>query len=123
MVIKTLGKLNQKNIEKLKTFCRVQLLCSPTPLFYQGQIPMVGYLVLDGAVNLLKNKKVKSHVHTGDIIGVKELIKHTPSTVTAETVANTTICYLDRSTVQDIIKSGDSELSAFFHGLLESKAS
>jgi CRP-like cAMP-binding protein len=123
MVIKTFGKLDQKNIEKLKSLCRVQFLSSDTPLFYQGHIPMVAYLVLDGAVNLTKNKKIKSLVHTGDIIGVKELIKHTPSTVSAEAIANTTVCYLDRSTVQEIIKNGDSELSQFFHGLLESKAS
>lgn len=123
MVIKTLIKLDKKTIEKLKSVCRVQLLSVPTPLFYQGHIPMVAYLVIDGDVNLMKNKKIKSTVKSGGVIGVKELITNTPSTVTAEAAANTTVCYLDRSTVQDIIESGDLETSSFFQNLLENRAS
>jgi CRP-like cAMP-binding protein len=84
---------------------------------------MVAYLIIDGIVNLTKSKKVKSVIHAGGVIGIKELIKHTPSTVSAEALANTTVCYLDRSTVMDIMQNGDLELSSFFSSLFESKAS
>jgi CRP-like cAMP-binding protein len=117
MVIKTLIKLDKKTTEKLKAVCRVQQFTSPTPLFYQGHVPMVAYLVIDGSVNLLKNKKIKQTVKAGGVIGVKELLERTPSSVTAETSPNTTICYLDHSTVKD------SELSSFFENLSEPQVS
>ncbi len=123
MVVKTIIKLEKKQIEKLKQICRIQTLVNPTPLFYQGHVPMVAYLVLDGAVNLTKNKKLKTIVRSGGVIGAKELITHSPSTVTAEAHSNTTVCYLDRSTVQDIMNNGDPELSHLFQEYFESHAS
>jgi CRP-like cAMP-binding protein len=123
MVIKTLVTLDRKNIEKLKQLCPTHIITSPTNLFYQGQVPIVAYLIIDGIVNLNKNKKLKSVVTAGGIIGIKELIRHTPSSVTAEAQANTTICYLDRSTVHDIIQNSDATLASFFQDLFESLAS
>ena len=123
MVIKTLVKLDKVTIEKLKAMCRVQLFATPTPLFYQGHVPMVAYLVIDGSVNLLKNKKIKSTVQAGGVIGVKELLEKTPSTVTAETAPNSSVCYLDKSTVQDLMKKDNSELSSFLQNLLEHQVS
>lgn len=123
MVIKTLIKLDKKSIEKLKEICRIQIFSIGTPLFYQGHIPMVGYLVIDGSINLIKNKKIKSTVRAGGVIGVKELFENTPSSVTAEVTSNTTICYIDRSTVQDLIKNNDLELANLFQNLFMNQAS
>lgn len=120
MVIHTLVKVDKKSIEKLKKACRVQTILEPTPLLYQGHIPIVAYLVVDGAIHLLKNKKIKSTILPGEVIGIRELLTDTPSSVTAKTTADTTICYLDRSTILGIIEE-DSKLSEYFLEILKKK--
>lgn len=121
MVIHTLAKVDKRSIEKLKKICRVQTISEPTLLLYQGHIPIVAYLVVDGAINLLKNKKIKSTILPGEVIGIKELLTDTPSSVTAETTADTTVCYLDRSTILGIIKEEDSKLSEYFQEIMKKK--
>ena len=95
----------------------MQTFLERTPLFYQDQIPMVAYLVIEGEIDLLKNKKTKTLVTCGEVIGVKELLTDTKSKLSAEANANTTICYLDRSTILSIIQEEDSKLSVFFQEL------
>lgn len=121
MVIKTQITLDKLNIAKLQNLCESHTFSIPTTLFYQGQVPIVAYLVIDGIVNLTKNKKLKSAVKPGGIIGVGELIKKTKSSVTAVAQANTTICYLDRSTVQDILNNTDSEFAILFQDVVETQ--
>lgn len=123
MVIKTLFKLDKKSIDKLKSVCRVQQFTNPTPLFYQGHVPMVAYLVLEGSVNLIRNKKIKSSVKAGGVIGIQELLDHTTSTVTAETSTNTTVVYLDKSTVQEFMKQNNSAFSSFNQNSFEPQLS
>ena len=96
----------------------MQSFAEATPLFYQGHIPIVAYFVIEGEVNLLKNKKPKSIVSPLEVIGVRELLTATPSTVSGEAAPNSTICYLDRSTILAILKEDYSALSEYFRNLL-----
>ncbi len=121
MVIKTQITIDNMNIAKLQKLCESHTFSVPTPLFYQNQIPIVAYLVIDGIVNLTKNKKLKSAIKPGGIIGVGELINNTKSSVTAEAQSNSTVCYLDRSTVQDILNNTDSELAILFQDFFETQ--
>lgn len=119
MVINTLVKIDKRSIEKLKKVCPVKTIPESTQLLYQGHVPIVAYLVIDGAINLIKNKKKKSTILPGEVIGVKELLTDTPSSVTAETSAEAIVCYLDRSTLLDIIENDESKLSKYFLEILD----
>lgn len=122
MDLKKLVRLDKEHIERIKTFTQSKMFASTSPLFYEGQTPVVAFLVIDGSVNLLKNRKVKSTLRTGALIGLKELMNKMPSSVSAEASAHTSVCYLDRSTILEIINSTD-ELSDLFKNICELKAS
>lgn len=86
-------------------------------LFYEGQIPISGYLVIDGAIELSNKKKFKKILSPGTLIGVSNLINKNPSKVKAEVFPNTEVCFLDKSTIIEMAKKLDNELSNFLKKL------
>lgn len=123
MDLKKLVRLDKEHIEKIKEISERRVFSTNSPLFYEGQTPIVAFLILDGAVNLSKNRKIKSTLRTGSLIGVKELMNNSPSSVSAEAVSNTAVCYLDRSTIIEIIQNQDDDLSLLFRNICEAQAS
>lgn len=73
-------------------------------LFYEGQTPMVGYLLIDGHIQLLRNKKVKKILDAGTLLGVRELMTNAPMTYTAQILPETTVLFLDKSTIFELLK-------------------
>jgi CRP-like cAMP-binding protein len=123
MDIKKLIRLDKEHIEKIKEITQKQVFTNQSPLFYEGQTPVVALLILDGAVNLMKNRKVKSTLRSGALIGLKELMSNMPSSVSAEAQPNTAVCFLDKSTILEIINQDQNDLSLIFKNICEAKAS
>lgn len=121
MVIKRSIKLDDECIGKLKSMCPTNFFHNDTILYYSGQIPMVAFLIIEGSVTLSKNKKIKAKINAGELLGIKELINRTSSSFTAEASAHTSVCYIDRSTAQTIIRQGDPMLASLFQGFVESQ--
>ncbi len=86
-------------------------------LFYEGQIPVVAYLILSGNVHLTKNKKIKSTIGPGSLIGVKELMKNDAVEFSAVIMPETEVCFLSRSDIFDIMEER-SDLSEHINQLL-----
>lgn len=112
-------KLDPKLVSEIKEFSPVRKFSATSPLFYEGQVPIVAYLIISGSVVLSKNKKVRSIIKEGNIIGLNELMTHSPSKLSAEVSPESTLCFLDRSTMLEIINHEKSELSHFFARLTE----
>lgn len=123
MDIKKLVRLDKEHIERIKEISQSKMFLSPSPLFYEGQTPVVAFLILDGAVNLMKNRRIKSTLRSGSLIGLKELMKNLPSNVTAEATPHTSVCFLDKSTIIEIINNPENDLSNLFVNICELKAS
>lgn len=87
-------------------------------LFYEGQIPISGYLIIDGAIQITSKKKFKKVLSSGTLIGIMELIHKKPSQMSAEIFPNTIVCFLDISTVQEVCTKFDTNLSIFFKNLI-----
>ncbi|RPJ73835.1 MAG: cyclic nucleotide-binding domain-containing protein [Alphaproteobacteria bacterium] len=117
-VTKTI-KLDSALISKIEKFSPARKFSSGSPLFYEGQVPIVAYLVLSGSVVISKNKKIKTIVKEGNIIGLNELMSHSPSKFSAQVSPESTLCFLDKSTMLEIINLEKSELSIFFAQLTE----
>jgi CRP-like cAMP-binding protein len=73
-----------------------------TPLFYEGHVPVVAYIVLSGKVHVTKKKKVVKTLCAGSLIGIKLLLNHTPSIYTAVAEAKSKVLFLDRSTLLEV---------------------
>ena len=105
-------KLESKIISEIEEISQQKKISITSPLFYEGQIPIVAYLLLDGCIQLLKNKKIKKNVKPGSLIGLNELMTNTPAKLSAFVQAESTLCFLDKSTIQDIISHQNSSLAS-----------
>jgi CRP-like cAMP-binding protein len=117
-IIKSI-KLNPSTIAKIREFSPVRKFSVTSPLFYEGQVPIVAYLVIAGRISLFKNKKVKNIVKEGNLIGVNELMTNSPSKMNAEVSADSSLCFLDKSTMLEIMNFEKSELSNLFLKMTE----
>jgi CRP-like cAMP-binding protein len=123
MDIKKLVKLDRGHIEKIQALTPTKVFQTTANLFYEGQTPIVAFLVIDGCINLSKNRRLKTSLRTGALVGLKELMSNSPAGLTAEVIPNTSLCLLDRSTILEILNDKESDLSLLFYNLCDKKAS
>ena len=107
-------KLDYNDIVEIKRISPPKKFSINAPLFYEGQIPVVAYLLLDGCIQLVKNKKVKKTIRPGCIIGLNELMNNSPAKLSALVQAESTICFLDKSTIQEILHNEHEMLAQIF---------
>lgn len=115
--------LDSELIEKIKSVAPIHRYTVSTDLFYEGQTPVVAFLLLNGHVQLVKNKKVRKVLNTGDLIGLRELIHHIPFPLSAQVLPNTDMVFLDKSTILEILDVvHDPELSDVFKEIIHEEA-
>jgi CRP-like cAMP-binding protein len=103
-------KIENDLIDHVKHISQEKKFIVDSNLFYEGQVPIVAYLVVKGCIELFRNKKVKFSLNEGSIVGVKELLSHTPSKLSARVQADSVLCFLDKSTLKEIIDNPHSHL-------------
>lgn len=109
----TQTKLSNEIIKVITSYFPSKIFKSQSHLFYEGQIPISGYLVINGAIIITQKKKVKNVLQTGHLIGIDELLRKNPIKVSAEVLAETEICFLDKSTLLEMSKDPNSNISSF----------
>jgi CRP-like cAMP-binding protein len=115
---------NQKPISVNNYLYELSLLCSQkkfttaSPLYYEGHIPTAAYLVLEGSIHLIKNKKIKKTIKAGSIIAIKELLTNTIVEHQALVQPASTIGFIDKSTLLEITLQKKHRLSAYLIELL-----
>ncbi len=107
-------KLESEHIADIKKVSQQAKFSTNSSLFYEGQIPTAAYLLLEGRIQFLKNKKIKQILKPGSLIGLNELMTNYPVEFEAIIKAESTICFLDKSTILEIIKDEESLLSMLF---------
>lgn len=115
-------ELSSDNIEKITAHFPSKIYKSNSTLFYEGQIPISGYLVVIGSIQISKKKKFKKMLSSGSLVGFTELLNKTPSQISAEVFPNTQICFLDKSTILEVCKVVDNELSNLLQTFLVAKS-
>ncbi len=114
-------ELDADLLEKIQQFFPSKKFKTQSHLFYEGQIPISGYLVLDGSIKISKKKKLKKILSAGSLIGVDELIQKKPVEVSAEVFPNTELCFIDKTTLLEIIKKESLDLSITLRKVFELK--
>ena len=101
--------LSEKAIKCLKKISTIRTYSTDTYLHYQGQTPIVAYLIVKGNILLLKKSDTYHKLTRGHIVGYRELFLNIPSMFTAKVLSNTEICYIDKSMLLDIKNSKNVE--------------
>ena len=107
-------KLEDHSVMEIKKISSQKKYSVQSPLFYEGQIPIVAYLIIDGGIQLIKNKKIKKTLKPGSLIGLSELMTNSPSKLSALVQPESTLCFLDKSTIKEIILEDCTTLAQIF---------
>ena len=113
-------ELSSDLVKKITTYFPSKKFKSQAHLFYEGQIPISGYLILDGSIQVSHKKKFKKMLHAGYLLGLNELLNKKPIQLSAEAFPNTEVCFLDKTTLMEIFSGPENELVTFFKSILES---
>jgi CRP-like cAMP-binding protein len=114
-------KLESRVISEITKISQKKKFLVNSTLYYENQIPIAAYLLVEGCIHLLKNKKIKKILKPGSLIGLNELIENSPSKISAQVQADSTLYFLDKSTLIETLKLENSELSIFLNQYSEFK--
>lgn len=112
-------ELSSDLVKKISTYFPSKKFKAQAHLFYEGQIPISGFLILEGSIQITKKNKFKKLISKNNLIGLFELLSKKPISLSAEAFPNTEVCFLDQTTLLEIFKEPHSELAAFFKSLIE----
>jgi CRP-like cAMP-binding protein len=104
-------QLEKESINEIAKVTPTKKFILNSHLFYEGQIPIVAYLLVEGCIKLMKNKKIKKILKPGSLVGLKELMNNSPSKLSAQVQADSTLCFLDKSTIQEMIQHEGNAIS------------
>lgn len=104
--------LTESVLEKLKQVSSLKSFNLKTTLFYEGQTPIVAYLVIKGSIQLSRKKKIHNTLRPGAILGIEEVMAKETSDVTAEVLGNSTLYFLDRTTLLEIANGNNNLLKS-----------
>lgn len=112
-------QISNELITKIIQYFPSKKFKSQSHLFYEGQVPISGYLILNGSIQISYKKKIKKILNAGHLLGLAELLNKKPILLNAEALPNTEVCFIDKTTLLEIFKGTDTELLTFFKSLLE----
>lgn len=115
-------EISNELIKKITSYFPSKKYKTQSHLFYEGQIPISGFLVLNGSIQISQKRKFKKILKPGYLVGVFELLNKKPIQISAEVYPNTEICFLDKTTLLEMTEKPDSELFALFKPFLEAQS-
>ena len=95
-------KLSAEEIDGIKGKVEKQTYLTTVELFYEGQIPHVAYLFIQGQLQLGKRGRAHKNVEPGTVIGLTELLENKPANYFAKIKAGSRVLILDRSTIKEL---------------------
>lgn len=104
--------LESHTIAEILKFSPTKKYQIDAPLFYEGHTPIVAFLLVEGSIQLFKNKKPKKLIKPGSLIGYIELMNNTPAELSARVMADSLVCFLDKSTIQEILRRKNCPVSS-----------
>ena len=106
-------------VSKIEKIAERHSYCTSAELYYEDHVPFVGYLIVEGKGKLFKKRRKDIPLKQGDLVGLIELMTSHPSQYGAMVESNTTLVFLDRSTILEIIEENiDNDLKNIFENLL-----
>lgn len=116
----TITILDKKELERIKKTLPECEFRNKTYLFFEGQVPTVGTLLIDGDIQLVKKKKIIKKLTEGTLIGVGELMQNIPSQVGALINEGTKVCLFDRSSIKEFLSNGpECEISTLLSQIIK----
>lgn len=101
-------KVESPLFERLKLFTEDQSYPFQADLYYEGQVPIVAYLLVKGEMLLTKKQNIVTSIPRGSFVGLKELIKGIPSEYGLRVLPGSLVSFLYKTTAFEILQSEPS---------------
>lgn len=98
-----------------------QFIPGECSICYEGQIPPVAFMLIEGIVSLRKRQKEHDKLVPGEIFGIVEHYHRTISRYEAQIEPGAKIAVMDRAAIQSIIKQKNLQSSHLFQSILHKK--
>jgi len=80
-------------------------------LVYEKQIPTAGVALIQGQIDLVKNNKLIETIQSGNILGIYQLLTHTPVRFGCRIKSNSQIILLGKADLLQLIKDKKSKIA------------
>ena len=112
-------EISKELLQRIQQISEHHLYSVDSDLYYEGQTPIVAYLLLKGEVNLVKKRRKSILIRPGSLFGLRELILHEQSIYGARIKENSEVCFLDKSLLKEIFDfETDDDLRSIFESLI-----
>lgn len=101
--------LTLQDVEALKKIFDTNHYQVTQDIIYEGQTPHVGFVLVDGEVQLKKRNKVVKSIQDQSVIGINELVNNTKSSYSIGITKDSDVIILDRSSLNEL-KEGHQNL-------------
>jgi CRP-like cAMP-binding protein len=117
-------KLSQAASDELLAFLKksspLHFYESGSKLFYESQVPVVAYILVEGEITLKQNGKARDHIKDVSLIGLAQMVKGKNSPLSAEVTKKSKIYYLDKSHYKELFQASEaSEIKGIISDILE----
>jgi len=107
--LETILSLPNTILKKFYKYAQKQIFSADSPIMYEDQTPVVAYILSKGKATIEDHYHNEKKVSKGNIIGLKELITHSKSSVSATIEKGSEVYILDRSCIKEILNK-DTQL-------------
>lgn len=97
-----------KELITLKSLWKPRAFPNDCELIYEGQVPNMAFLVSEGEVYLKKRKQIAEILNEGSLVGLVELLNHTPFKYTLQVPPHAKLCLLDKFTLKQVLFSSEN---------------
>jgi len=107
MKIECINHLSASELAFIKRLLPMRTYNCDVNAVYRGNIPHVGFILVDGKIKLkkkTKNKKSEKYLDIGAVVGIKELSEGSPFPFDLEIENGATVCIIDKSTLTELIE-------------------
>ena len=82
-------RVSSEVLKRIEALGEEHCYSAEAELYYEGHVPVVAYLFIDGRGKLFKKRRKNVPLGPGDLIGLIELVNHEPSEYGAKVDENT----------------------------------
>ena len=105
---KNISLLSRSDLESLKKNREVLSFAADFDLVYEKQIPNAGIALLEGNIELVKNKVPMETLTAGCLLGVHHIIHEEPVKLGAKILKNSKIILIGKSEIVESLKESPS---------------
>lgn len=111
------NQIDENILDYLQGFCSEIVYQRDEIIIYEGHVPRVGFVLLEGKLEIIMSK-TKKEVTPNNAVGVRELASNEPFKYTVKIYPNTKVLSLDRSTLISLAEVDEQHIRDFANELL-----